>query len=62
MNVLLAITLLVLSNVFMTAARHGHLRFMDRPLWIAVVASWDIRPTLSGRIAAAKASGRIHPI
>jgi len=42
MNVLLAVTLLVLSNVFMTVAWYGHLRFMDRPLWVAVVASWGI--------------------
>ncbi|BFU94274.1 MAG: conserved membrane protein of unknown function [Nitrospira sp.] len=36
------VTLLILSNVFMTIAWYGHLRFMDRPLWVVVVASWGI--------------------
>jgi uncharacterized protein (DUF486 family) len=34
--------LLVLSNVFMTAAWYGHLRFKGLPLWQAVVASWGL--------------------
>ena len=34
--------LLVLSNLFMTAAWYGHLRFKSLPLWIAVVFSWFI--------------------
>jgi len=36
------IVLLVLSNVFMTFAWYGHLKFTDRPLWIVVLASWGI--------------------
>jgi hypothetical protein len=36
------IILLTLSNVFMTFAWYGHLKFTDRPLWIVVVASWGI--------------------
>jgi len=36
------IAMLVLSNVFMTFAWYGHLRFKLAPLWIAVVASWGI--------------------
>ena len=36
------IVLLLLSNVFMTFAWYGHLKFTDRPLWIAVLASWGI--------------------
>jgi len=36
------ILLLVASNVFMTFAWYGHLRFTDRPLWLVVVASWGI--------------------
>ncbi len=34
--------LLVISNVFMTFAWYGHLKFTDRPLWLVVVASWGI--------------------
>jgi len=36
------ILLLVASNVFMTFAWYGHLRFAAAPLWIAVLASWGI--------------------
>lgn len=34
------IALLVASNVFMTLAWYGHLRFLNRPLWLVVLASW----------------------
>jgi uncharacterized protein len=36
------IVLLSLSNVFMTFAWYGHLKFADRPLWIVILASWSI--------------------
>lgn len=36
------IGLLVLSNLFMTFAWYGHLKFPDRPLWMVVFASWGI--------------------
>ena len=36
------IILLTLSNVFMTFAWYGHLKFTDRPLWVVVLASWGI--------------------
>jgi uncharacterized protein (DUF486 family) len=36
------ILLLVASNVFMTFAWYGHLKFKTAPLWIAVMASWTI--------------------
>ena len=36
------ILLLSLSNVFMTFAWYGHLRFKDRPLWLVILASWGI--------------------
>jgi len=36
------LVLLCLSNVFMTFAWYGHLRFTDRPLWLVVLASWGI--------------------
>jgi uncharacterized protein (DUF486 family) len=34
--------LLVLSNVFMTFAWYGHLKFKDRPIWIVIVLSWGL--------------------
>jgi hypothetical protein len=36
------ILLLLVSNVFMTVAWYGHLRFKTSPLWIAIVVSWGI--------------------
>jgi len=38
----LPIVLLTLSNVFMTFAWYGHLKFKGAPLWLAIVASWGI--------------------
>ncbi len=34
--------LLVCSNVFMTFAWYGHLKFAAAPLWAAVLTSWSI--------------------
>jgi uncharacterized protein (DUF486 family) len=35
--------LLVASNVFMTFAWYGHLKFLhDKPLWLTVLISWGI--------------------
>jgi len=31
-----------MSNIFMTFAWYGHLRFRESPLWIAIVVSWMI--------------------
>ena len=36
------ILFLTISNVFMTFAWYGHLKFTDRPLWIVVLVSWGI--------------------
>jgi uncharacterized protein len=36
------VALLAASNVFMTFAWYGHLKFTDRPLWLVIVASWGI--------------------
>ena len=36
------IVLLALSNVFMTFAWYGHLKFGSKPLWIVVIVSWGI--------------------
>jgi uncharacterized protein (DUF486 family) len=42
MAYLYPIILLSLSNLFMTVAWYGHLKFMSAPLWVAVMASWTI--------------------
>ena len=39
---LLPILLLTGSNVFMTFAWYGHLKFKDRPLWVVILVSWGI--------------------
>jgi uncharacterized protein (DUF486 family) len=36
------VLLLTCSNVFMTFAWYGHLRFKSSPLWLAILASWGI--------------------
>lgn len=36
------IILLLMSNVFMTFAWYGHLKYQSSPLWLAVAASWGI--------------------
>jgi uncharacterized protein len=37
------ILLLTGSNIFMTFAWYGHLKYLhDRPVWIAIVVSWGI--------------------
>jgi uncharacterized protein len=36
------IILLTVSNVFMTFAWYGHLKYRSAPLWIAIIASWGI--------------------
>ncbi len=39
---MLTILLLTLSNVFMTVAWYGHLKFRQSPLWAAILVSWGI--------------------
>jgi uncharacterized protein (DUF486 family) len=39
---ILPILLLSLSNVFMTFAWYGHLRFKEQPLAVVVLVSWLI--------------------
>ncbi len=36
------IVLLLISNIFMTFAWYGHLKFKASPLWIVILASWGI--------------------
>lgn len=41
-NYILPIALLLASNIFMTFAWYGHLKFTERPLWIVILVSWGI--------------------
>ncbi len=36
------ILLLTCSNVFMTFAWYGHLKYRSTPLWLAIIVSWGI--------------------
>jgi hypothetical protein len=36
------IALLTISNIFMTIAWYGHLKYKDVPLWQAILVSWLI--------------------
>jgi uncharacterized protein (DUF486 family) len=36
------IILLTISNIFMTFAWYGHLKYKTSPLWMAIAASWGI--------------------
>jgi uncharacterized protein len=36
------IALLTISNIFMTFAWYGHLKYRSSPLWIAILVSWSI--------------------
>jgi uncharacterized protein len=40
--VLRAALLLTISNVFMTFAWYGHLRHLNRAIWLVVLTSWGI--------------------
>ena len=42
MRILLPIFLLTLSNIFMTFAWYGHLKFKSFPIAITIFASWGI--------------------
>lgn len=36
------VILLVISNIFMTLAWYGHLKYKSSSLWIAIIASWGL--------------------
>jgi uncharacterized protein (DUF486 family) len=36
------VVLLLISNIFMTIAWYGHLKFKSTPLWGAIIVSWLI--------------------
>jgi uncharacterized protein len=42
MNYVLPIVLLLLSNVFMTIAWYGHLKFKSHAIWLVILSSWLI--------------------
>lgn len=42
MHFLLPVILLTISNIFMTFAWYGHLKFKGSPLWIVIFVSWGI--------------------
>lgn len=42
MKAILPIILLTISNVFMTFAWYGHLKFKHKALWLVVLVSWLI--------------------
>ncbi|MDX2038172.1 MAG: DMT family protein [Isosphaeraceae bacterium] len=39
---MLTVVLLLISNIFMTFAWYGHLRYKDRALWVVILVSWGI--------------------
>lgn len=39
---IMPIGFLIISNVFMTFAWYGHLKFENKPLYLVIVASWGI--------------------
>jgi uncharacterized protein (DUF486 family) len=36
------VILLTISNIFMTFAWYGHLKYKNSPLWLAILVSWGI--------------------
>ncbi|WP_159590012.1 DMT family protein [Chelativorans xinjiangense] len=36
------VVLLAISNIFMTFAWYGHLKFTNKPLFLVIIASWSI--------------------
>ena len=36
------VILLTISNIFMTIAWYGHLKYKQSPLWIVILVSWGI--------------------
>jgi len=42
LRTLAAVALLICSNIFMTFAWYGHLKFKSWPLWMAIGVSWLI--------------------
>src|SRR5205823_11684172 len=41
-QIMITALLLFISNIFMTLAWYGHLKFKDKSLWLAIAASWAL--------------------
>ena len=39
---MITVVLLFISNIFMTLAWYGHLKFKDKPLSLVILASWAL--------------------
>lgn len=39
---MITVILLLVSNVFMTFAWYGHLKYKDKPLYLVILVSWGI--------------------
>jgi len=39
---MITVILLIISNVFMTFAWYGHLKYKSSALWVVILASWGI--------------------
>jgi uncharacterized protein (DUF486 family) len=39
---MMTVILLTISNIFMTIAWYGHLKYRNSPLWLAIAISWLI--------------------
>ena len=42
MHAVLPVVLLICSNIFMTFAWYGHLKFKSTSLWVVILVSWGI--------------------
>ena len=42
MHAVIPVILLICSNIFMTFAWYGHLKFKSTTLWVVILASWGI--------------------
>ena len=40
--ILFTVVLLIISNIFMTLAWYGHLKYKSSALWLAILASWGL--------------------
>lgn len=54
------IVLLVISNVFMTFAWYGHLKYPHAPLWATILVSWMIALPEYGFQVPANRMGKTH--
>jgi uncharacterized protein (DUF486 family) len=41
-KIMIPLAMLLVSNIFMTFAWYGHLKFKSSPLWVVILASWGI--------------------